>query len=209
MRNVLNKEQSEKNNKIKNKPLVKKTMKTIIKNTLFLATALVATSFLFVRCDSGDEFENATKSSVELNLSGEITQLSPSALVIDESNPSNVYSRVDSIVQYGFGTAYTIPDSLKDCNLKLVVSGKMRETENSTGYIAFALHGKDSIYFWGNVFSYVHIKQINTWTPFKDSVVITKSANKPSSQLLKIFAFKQTGKGYYDVDDLVVKITRE
>lgn len=209
MRNVLNKEQSEKNNKTKNKPLVKQTMKTTIKNTLFLATALVATSFLFVRCDSGDEFENVTKSSVELNLSGEVTQMSPNTLVIDESNPSNVYSRVDSVVQYGFGTAYTIPDSLKDCNLKLVVSGKMRETESVTGYIAVALHGKDSIYYWGNVFGYVHIKQINTWTPFKDSILIAKSANKPSAQLLKIFAFKQVGKGYYDVDDLVVKITRE
>ncbi|MBK7666556.1 MAG: hypothetical protein IPJ32_03945 [Sphingobacteriaceae bacterium] len=184
-------------------------MKTTIKNTLFLATALVATSFLFVRCDSGDEFENVTKNEVTIDLSGEMIQEGRIFLVVDESNPSNMYSRVDSIAQYGYNIYYTIPDSLKDCNLKLVFSGKMRETEGVTGSIAIALHGKDSIYFWGNVFGYIHVKQINTWAPFKDSVLINKTANRPTSQFLKIFPYKQTGKGYYDVDDLVVKITRE
>jgi hypothetical protein len=184
-------------------------MKTNIKNTLCLATALVASSFLFMRCDSGDEFENATKASVDLNLTGELTQFSQNVLVIDENNPSNMYSRVDSVSQYGFGTQFNLPDSLKDCNLKLVVTGKMRETESITGYIAIALHGKDTMHFWGNVFGYVHVKQPNTWVTFKDSVTITKAVNLPSSKFLRIFPLKQTGKGFYDVDEVMVKITRE
>lgn len=184
-------------------------MKTIIKNTLFLATALIASSFLFVRCDSGGEFENVSKNEVIIDLSGEMIQGGQNLLVIDESNPSNMYSRVDSVIQYGYGVHYTIPDSLKDCDLKLVVSGKMRETEDVTGYIAIALHGKDSIHYWGNIMGTTHIKQNNNWAPFKDSVLILKSANNLSSKYLKIFPFKQVGKGYYDVDDLVVKITRE
>lgn len=184
-------------------------MKTNSKTTFFIAGLSLITAFLFTQCDSGDEFEETVKASTIIDLSGELTMGGPNSLVIDESNPANMYSRVDSIGQYGYGASFTIPDSLKDCNLKLVISGKMRETENITGYIAVALHGKDSIYFWGNVFGYIHVKQPNTWTTFKDSVFISKAANKPSAQSLRIFPFKQTGKGYYDVDNLLVKITRE
>ena len=130
-------------------------MRTNIKNIFLFTTALVASSFLFMRCDSGEEFENATQNSVDINLSGELIQGSQNMLVVDETNPSNSYSRVDSITQYGFGTQFNLPDSLKDCGLKLVVSGKMRETESITGYIAIALHGKDTMHYWGNVFARV------------------------------------------------------
>ena len=184
-------------------------MKANIKNTLCIATALVVSSFLFTRCDSGDEFEGSVKTPVELNLSGELTPACQNCLIIDENNPSNMYSRVDSIGQYGYGTAYTLPDSLKDCALKIILTGKMRETESASGYIAIALHGRDTIYYWGNIFSSLHVKELNKWTEFKDSAFIDKSVNNPSSLQLKIFSFKQVGKGYYDVDDLMVKITRE
>jgi hypothetical protein len=184
-------------------------MKTKIKDTLFIATALVALSLLFTRCDSGDEFENTVKNSVNFDLSGEILQGAQNTLIIDEANPANSYIHVDSVGQYGFGMHYNLPDSLKDCNLKLVLSGKMRETESVTGYIAIALHGKDTMLYWGNVFGYIHIKQPNTWFDFKDSVIIPRAANLPSSLFLKVFPFKQTGKGFYDVDNLTIKITRE
>lgn len=183
-------------------------MKTNIKNTLCLTAVLAASSFLFMRCDSGDEFENSQKNEIKVDLSGEITQLCANTLVIDENNPSNMYARVDSAVQYSYGMAYSLPDSLKDCTLKIVLSGKMRETESPTGYLAIALHGRDTMLFWGNIYSKVHVPQLNAWTPFKDSVLIEKTANKPSAHVLKVFAIKQTGKGYYDVDDLQVKISR-
>lgn len=182
-------------------------MKTKIKSTFLIIAGLVTSGF-FSRCDSGDEFENTSKASVNIDISGEITQGGQSLLVIDENNPSNMYSRVDSAIQYGYGIAYSLPDSLKDCDLKIVFSGKMRETESSTGYIAVALHGKDTIYFWGGIYAKIHVPQLNTWTPFKDSLLIEKAKNTPASMLLKIFAIKQTGKGYYDVDDLQVKISR-
>ncbi len=178
-----------------------------IQKTISVTLSFLLSGVFFFSCS--DDFEEPVKNSVNIDLSGELTMGGPNSLITDENDPSNKYSRVDSIAQYGYGAGYTIPDSLKDCDLKLVISGKMRETENITGYIAIALHGKDSIYFWGNVFGYVHVKQLNTWTNFIDSLIIPKSSNKPSSQNIKIFPFKQTGKGYYDVDNLLVKITRQ
>jgi hypothetical protein len=183
-------------------------MKTTFKNILVKAMGLLTTSILLLGCDSGNEFENNANSSVELNLSGEIIQMSPNSLIVDE-NSSNMYSRMDSIVQYGFGAAYSLPDSLKDCNLKLLISGRMRETESITGYLAISLNNKDSILYWGNVMANKYIQQINTWVQFKDSVFIPKTNNKSSTQFLKIFSRKYDGKGYYDVDDLIVKIIRE
>ena len=183
-------------------------MRTKIK-TFFFILSIIASAFLFIKCDSGYEFENNVKSNLSFNLSGEIVQDGLNTLVIDENNPANSYTRIDSISQYGFGLHYNLPDSLKDCNLKLVLTGRMRETENITGYIAIALHGKDTIYYWGNVFSYIHVKQPNACFDFRDSVTINKAANLPSSQVLKVFPFKQGGKGFYDVDGLEVKITRE
>ena len=85
----------------------------------------------------------------------------------------------------------------------------MRETESMTGYIAVALHGKDTIYFWGMMLSRSYVKGPNKWFDFKDSVIINKATNTPASLFLNVFPFKQTGKGYYDVDNLIVRISRE
>lgn len=178
-----------------------------IQKTISVTFLLLLSVVFFFSCS--DDFEEPAKNSVNIDMSGELTLGSPASLIIDETNPSNYYSRVDSISQYGYGSGFILPDSLKDCDLKIVISGKMRETESVTGYVAIALHGRDSIYFWGNVFGYVHIKQVNSWFHFKDSLLIPKAANKPSSQYLKIFPFKQIGKGYYDVDEMNVKISRE
>lgn len=184
-------------------------MKTNSKTTFFMSTALIVSSFLFTQCDSGDEFENASNNEIKVDISGEILQGNQRTLIIDETNPSNSYTRVDSITQYGLDMHYVLPDSLKDCGLKVIVSGKMRETESMSGYIAIALHGKDTIYFWGQLLSRAYIKEPNKWFDFKDSVVINKATNTPATLFLNVFPFKQFGKGFYDVDNLVVRISRE
>ncbi|MBP7807846.1 MAG: hypothetical protein KA163_01005 [Bacteroidia bacterium] len=178
-------------------------MKTI------LPFSLAFLCLLFIYSCSDNEFENTSVEGVNLDLSGEIVYACPSCLITDENDPSNSYGRIDSISQYGFGVYYTLPDSLKDCTLKLILTGKMRETESISGYLAVALHSTDSIYHWGYVFSEHHLKELNKWGEFKDSVIIPRQANKPSSRLLKIFQFKTTGKGAYDVDQLNVKIIRQ
>jgi hypothetical protein len=172
-------------------------------------TLALASVLTLAACDSGDEFENQNNAAVNIDLSGEMSYACPNCLVIDENDPGNYYGRIDSVSQYGFGIYYTLPDSLKDCNLKLIFTGKMRETESRTGYLAIALHSNDSINYWGYVFSEYHVKEFNKWVDFKDSVVISKQANKISSRLLKVFQYKVAGKGYFDVDQLNIKIIRQ
>ena len=175
-------------------------MKTVYK------LAIAVFSLTLIMSCGDDEFEGPAKNEVNIDLSGEVVQACSGCLITDENNPGNVYGRIDSISKYGFGMYYTLPDSLKDCDLKLIMSGKMRETENITGYIAIAVHSVDSIYFWGNLFSSQHVKEINKWIEFKDSINIPKSANTSASRTLKVFQFKEKGKGYFDLDNLNVKI---
>ncbi len=185
-------------------------MKTIIKKTFLLATTLVASAFLLTRCDSGDEFQNAAKNRITINLGGEITNLGGSQLVIDESNPNNNYSRIDSINGYGYGADIILPDSLKDCDLKIIISGKIRESIAANSTIAVSLHGlADSIYYWGELGSGVYIHQMNSWVTMKDSLIIDRTKNNARSKRIKIFSRKTNGKGYFDVDDLIVEFKRE
>ena len=164
--------------------------------------------FILSSCES--EFENSPKNEVVFYLSGEVLQGQPGQLVIDENNPSNRYSRIDSVSVYGIGVDYFLPDSIKNGNLKIVISGKIRESESINSSIAISLHGSaDSIYYWGELYSGNYIKQLNNWVNIKDSVIIEQKANNERSKNLQIFSRKVKGKGFFDVDDLTVKITRE
>ena len=161
-------------------------MKTRIKNTLFITAALVAFSFLFIRCDS--EFESNKKVSVKLDLTGEITQCMPACVVTDENNPSNKYIRIDSVIQYGLGTDYLLPDSLKDCDLKIIASGRMRESDNFKGCIAFNLiNNRDSMLIWTIIKSETHVRHLKSWINFKDSIIISKDLNKMSARTFRVF----------------------
>ncbi len=186
-------------------------MKTTIKNTLFLATVLVALSFLFVRCDSDDEFESNQRASVKIDMGGELIQCAaPPCLLVDENNPSNRYIRIDSVSQYGLGIDYLLPDSLKDCNLKIIASGKMRESSSFKGCVAFNLtNNRDSILSFVIIKSETHVKHFNSWINFKDSLLIFKGANSMSAKTLRIFPYKNSGNGTFDIDNLVIEIIRE
>lgn len=178
------------------------------KSILFFIIVGSAFVLLFARCES--EFEGVSKKEVIFYLNGEVTQGQVPTLVTDENNPSNKYSRIDSVTVYGIGVDYFLPDSLKDCNLKVVISGKIRESESINSSIAVSLHGNaDSIYYWGELYSGHYIKQPNNWSTFTDSLIIDQKANNQRSKNLQIFSRKFAGKGFFDVDDLIIKITRE
>lgn len=178
-------------------------MKTVYK------LAIAVFSIALITSCGDDEFESPAKNEVSIDLGGEVVQSCTGCLITDENNPSNAYGRIDSVSKYGHGMYYALPDSLKDCGLKLILSGKIRETEYPTGYIAIAVHSVDSIYFWGHLFTSQYVKESNKWIDFKDSVNIPKSANTSASRTLKVFQFKEKGRGYFDLDNLNVKIIRQ
>ncbi len=182
-----------------------------MKNNKSAITKTISILFLCLilsSCES--EFEDTSKKEVVFYLNGEVLQGQVGSLVTDENNPSNKYSRIDSVLVYGIGVDFFLPDSLKDTDLKVIISGKIRESESINSSIAVSLHGNaDSIYYWGELYSGQHIKQLNSWTPFKDSLIIEQKVNNQRSKNLQIFSRKFAGKGFFDVDDLTVRITRE
>ncbi len=185
-------------------------MKANLKRTFSLACIALILFVVFSKCEADDGYEFDKKVSVKIYLTGEVNQYIPPCLVIDENNPSNRYIRVDSALAFGFGTDFVLPDSLKNSNLKIVVSGKMRESDNFKGCIAISLSNiKDSAFFWGTLKSEKHLKQFNVWVPFKDSITLDKQINSSSAKTLRVFPYKNTGKGAFDVDDLVIEIIRE
>jgi hypothetical protein len=161
-------------------------------------------------CESESSFESSGKVNYILDLTGESLQINQHCLVMDENDPNNKFSRIDSVNVYGYGMMQRLPDSLKSCNLKLIISGKMRETESITGNIAISLVNPDnSIAYFGVINSDKYVTAANTWVVFKDSMNITSDRNSATVKDLKIFSGKGLGKGFFDVDDLTVQIIKE
>lgn len=185
-------------------------MKMNFKTTYFIAFSAIIVTFFFSQCNVDNEFENNKRASIRIDLGGEITQYVPSCLVIDENNPSNRYIRIDSTIVFGFGFSFIIPDSLKDSDLKIIATGKMRESDNYKGCVAITLsNAKDSTLYWETLKSENHVTETNKWFVFRDSTMIYKQTNNLSAKTLKAFTFKNSGKGTFDVDDLVIEIVRE
>lgn len=183
-------------------------MKRNNRNQILKIASALFLGLLFGSCEP--EFENNSKSEVVFFLGGEVLQGPASQLVTDENDPTNKYSRVDSISIYGMGVDYILPDSLKDSNLKLIISAKIRESQSINSSIAVSLHGTaDSIYYWGELYSGNYIKQLNNWVAIKDSIIIEQKSNNVRSKSIRVFSRKVAGKGFFDVDDFTIKITRE
>lgn len=176
---------------------------------IFLSLFILGLAQTSCDSDADDSFENGDDAQTSFYLTGEFNTISPHCLVFDESNNSNKYSRIDSIGVFGYGMEYLIPDSLKDCDLNIMISGKWRETGSITGNIAVSLQNyKDSITYFNVINADKSIKAINTWSDFSDSLTITKSQNTSASKLLKIFSGKSKGNGFLDVDDLKITVKK-
>lgn len=169
---------------------------------------LFAISLLTFACNNDPLESNNGK--INFDLTGEVLQGGHNCLVHDESDPNNKYIRIDSTVVYGFGITYLIPDSIKDSDIKLIINGKMRESDNNNGSIAISINDfKDSLVYWTQLSSTNYIRVLNNWGEFRDSLIIPKSINNSKTKVLKIFPFKNRGKGTYDVDDLVIELIKQ
>ena len=147
---------------------------------------------------------------MDLNLTGEMLQVNTQTVIQDEANANNFYSKVDSISKYGYGYKLILPDSLKESNLKVILTADVKETESTTGELDISINESNmNTLFWGFSPMNKHIKQLNTWTSIKDSVLIPADKNKKSGSSLFIFSSKQIGKGAFCVDNFKVKIIKQ
>lgn len=171
-----------------------------MKKIIFLAASVVLLS-----CKKEED-----KKSLELDLSGEMMQVNTQTVIQDPSNTSNYYSQVDSLVKYGYGYKIILPDSLIGKAMKVVMSAKVKETESITGEMDVSINEPNmNTLFWGFTQASKSIKVSNNWTSLKDSVMIPADKNNIKGSALFIFSSKQTGKGFFCVDNLKIKITQE
>jgi hypothetical protein len=130
--------------------------------------------------------------------------------VQDETNPNNFYSKVDTLVKYGYGYKIVLPDSLKEKTLKVIITADVKETEMVTGEFVVSINEPNmSTLFWGNKAANSQIKEVNIWKPFKDSVVIGADKNPKKISHLYIFNTKLSGGGAFCVDNFKVKVIKE
>ncbi len=88
---------------------------------------------------------------LDLDLTGELTNVNNQSLIQDPANSSNYFSQVDSISKYGFGYRMVMPDSLKGKTIKIIISASVKETESITGEFVVSINEPDmTTLFWGN-----------------------------------------------------------
>lgn len=171
-----------------------------MKKTIYLLAAVV-----FFGCSKEEK-----KNAFDLDLTGEMMQVNTQTVILDEINPNNYYSKIDSVVKYGYGYKIILPDSLKESSLKVILTADVKETESTTGELDVSINESNmNTLFWGFSPMNKHIKQLNTWTSIKDSVLIPADKNKKTGSALFIFSSKQIGKGTFCVDNFKVKIIKQ
>lgn len=147
---------------------------------------------------------------INLDLTGEIVQVNSQTVIQDETNSNNYYSKVDSLSKYGFGYKIVLPDSLKEQNLKIVISAEVKETESITGEFIISINEPNmSNIYWGNRVVSGQLKDLNTWRSFKDSITINSTQNPKKNSSLYIFNSKFSGGGAFCVDNFKVKILKQ
>lgn len=114
------------------------------------------------------------------------------------------YSAVDSINKFGIGYAYVIPDSLKNKEIMMYVSARIREKElPMEGGIAMTLSSDDQNRFWKMIKA---DKQIaDQWIEVKDSVLLRPDKLKGNYVEFGVFAYKESGKDFLDADNIEIK----
>lgn len=147
---------------------------------------------------------------LDLDLTGELMQVNTQSVVQDETNPNNNYSKIDTLIKYGYGYKITLPDSLKEKTIKVIISAEVKETEVVTGEFVVSINEPNmNTLFWGNKAASAQLKELNVWKPFKDSVIIGADKNPKKNSHLYIFNTKLSGGGAFCVDNFKVKVIKE
>jgi hypothetical protein len=147
---------------------------------------------------------------IDLDLTGEMMQVNTQTIIQDEVNSNNFYSKVDSIAKYGFGYKIVLPDSLKEKNLKIIISADVKETESVTGEFVISINEPNmNNLYWGNRIIAAQVKDLNVWKSYKDSIIINSNQNPKKNSHLYIFNSKFTGGGVFCVDNFKVKIIKQ
>lgn len=181
-----------------------------MKKIIFLVCS-IAIVLHFGSCTSESKVKEYP--TIELLLSGEdsvvknIEIMNAGTLIADTTKAGNKYSQIDSIVQYGLGLKYFVPDSLVGKELQVTVKLKALETEAISSGIVVSFHDPaNKATFYNNFDLRGAIRQPNQWTDVNGEFMISAVANDFNGAYLAVYGYKPTGKGKLKIDNLSVSI---
>jgi len=124
----------------------------------------------------------------------------------NNAHSGNYYSSIDSATHYGAGYCKTIPDSLLGYNLSVYVSVWVREKISPIeGEIGVSLNVGDKLLDWKSIgMKNVPIHD-NKWIQLSDSFFYPAKLLFEKQTYIKVFAMKDSGKDFFDMDDLEIK----
>lgn len=125
---------------------------------------------------------------------------------LNNAHSGKYYSSIDSATLYAAGYSKIIPDSLLGYNLSVYISVWVREKfEPFEGEIGISLNAEDKLIDWKSMgvknSSFRHDK----WIQLSDSFFYSGKLLLKKNTYLKVFAMKNSGKDFFDFDDLEIK----
>jgi len=176
-----------------------------VKNNLsFLSLILL----IFLGCSRSQKSNNENLDiilSAKVNLENE-DAYSNQYRKLNNAHSGNYYSSIDSVTLYGAGYCKTIPDSLLGYNLSVYVSVWVREKISPIeGEIGVSLNVGDKLLDWKSIRTKKISIHENKWIQLSDSFFYPAKLLFEKQTYLKVFAMKDSGKDFFDIDDLEIK----
>ncbi len=132
-------------------------------------------------------------------------QFSDTALKSPAHSGKHFY-RVNETTKYASTRVFSIPDSLRDYDVTVIVSAWLRESEHpNEGKIAIQLKSQDGQVTWNEFQLKGNNFQANKWLFIKDSIFISFFSYRDQPTDIVVFGFKGDGPDNLDVDDMKIE----
>ena len=164
--------------------------------------------FYFICLVAGNSFSQSKGVLIKNDLETE-SNLYPwinlHTIISGDAWSGQAYSRTDSINLYGAGWKGPVPELFWGKNICLgfeAYARFLRAEGNSSVVISVMLN--DSVVYWENRPLRSRVKELNVWTPIKDSLSLPSNITGPEYILL-IYPWNEDGRSEFDIDDISIR----
>lgn len=111
--------------------------------------------------------------------------------ILKETTTGFYYSQLFKPASNGIVASYTIPQEIKDREIKVVFKGKARSNYvHSTAAMVVAVISEDkSTVIWSPINLQYYFTELNQWCPFRDCVIVRHESWQKSFYYINTFAF--------------------
>ncbi len=130
--------------------------------------------------------------------------------IITDTLGDNKFSQVDSIIQYGSGLTYVLPDSVIGTDLQINIKANVLGTEavdNGVLVISLCTSGDHKSMFYQDLKLDERISiSRNQWITVQNNMEISGDINTMDKAELNVYLWKPRGKGLVKLDNLEISI---